>query len=73
VENYSQRPWAQRILDTCSDPEQAFENWMKRDYQFGKRIIQQASKLKYRVIIVDGTISIQELFNQVCNYLGLGS
>ena len=34
IQHYSQRDWVRPILDSCEDPDQAFANWMERDYLF---------------------------------------
>jgi 2-phosphoglycerate kinase len=36
--HYSQRGFIQEILGQCSDPQQAWANWMDRDEQFGRDV-----------------------------------
>lgn len=71
IYHYSQRPWIKDILKECDDPKQAFENWMERDYLFGQEILQQASILRYGVIIVDGSKDMDVQFTQVIEYYDL--
>lgn len=57
---YAKREWAPHIVKDCSDPQQAYENWMNRDIEFSKRINQQTNDLCLPILIVDGKQSIQE-------------
>lgn len=58
---YSQRgEWVQRILKQCTNPEQAFKNWMNRDVAFTKRIASSATCLGFRTLFVDGGRSIEK-------------
>jgi hypothetical protein len=65
IKYYSRRPFLHTILKECRDPEQAFENWMKRDHLFGLEIIRQANQYGYEVMIVDGSADIQEQFESL--------
>jgi len=72
VQHYGKRPWIKDILQTCADPQQAFDNWMMRDHLFGQEILRQAEAFGYRSIVVDGRQSIagqfaaiKDLFNLV--------
>lgn len=67
--HYSQRPWIKQILTECDDPEQAFENWMMRDHLFGQEILRQAKARHYRTLVVDGKLSIDDLYEQVKSHL----
>lgn len=71
VQHYQQRPWIHHILKECEDPKQAFENWMARDALFGQEILRQARIYNYRTIVVDGTRTIDEQYEQVKDYWGL--
>jgi len=73
VQHYRQRPWIHHILSECEDPEQAFENWMARDALFGQEVLNQAKTYEYRTIVVDGTCTVDEQYEQVRGYLGLAS
>lgn len=72
VYHYRQRPWIQPILRECKDAEQAFENWMKRDHGFGQEILRQAKARNYATIVVDGKQNMDEQYEQIKAYLGLG-
>ena len=65
LQHYSKRPWLQSILNECHDPKRAFENWMKRDELFGQEVTRQANAYGFRVIIVDGSVNIQEQFERI--------
>jgi len=71
ISNYRNRPWILPILSSCDDPEFAFNQWMKRDELFGKEVAQQARQQDYRVIEVDGSVSINDQFQQIIHLLGL--
>ena len=71
VHHYQQRPWITQILQTCDKPEQAFENWMERDHQFGQEILQQLQDYPYHSIIIDGTLNLDQICNVAEVYFGL--
>jgi hypothetical protein len=66
--NYAERPWIRSILDSCTNPQQAFENWMARDHRFGLEIIQQAQAFGYPTILVDGKKDKDALYQQVLEH-----
>jgi hypothetical protein len=68
---YSQRPWIREILAECRQPEQAFENWMRRDHLFGLEVLRQAEHYGYPTIVVDGTLGIAGRLEQVRSAYGL--
>lgn len=70
---YPLRPWIPSILAECRDPQQAFANWMARDFKFGELVREQAQALGYRCIVMDGSISPNELFSRVGAHYGLAS
>jgi 2-phosphoglycerate kinase len=72
IQHYSQRPWIQSILKECRDPQQAFDNWMKRDHLFGQELIRQANALNFPVIVVDGTVDIQDQLKRIKAQFRLG-
>lgn len=68
---YQQRgAWVQQILNQCSDPQQAFDNWMQRDMAFAKHIASQADHLNLKTLIVDGSRSIQENARRMEGHFG---
>ncbi len=71
LHHYQQRPWIHHILQDCEDPEQAFENWMLRDYRFGREVLRQAKVNHYQTLVVDRKQSVDELFENVKGYLRL--
>jgi hypothetical protein len=60
IEHYSRREWAKDIVKACSDPKQAFENWMERDIRFALEVRRQAERLGLRVLVVDGSQSPEQ-------------
>lgn len=71
LEHYGQRPWIKKILDSCTDPERAFANWMERDHRFGLAVSEQATAYGYRTIIVDGQKDEDTLYKQVIEHFNL--
>ncbi len=67
-QTYEKRPWIGGILNQCSDPEQAFRNWMARDVGFGEYVAETAVTQNYPVIHVDGTHTIAENAAQVARH-----
>jgi len=73
IEHYSRRPWIQSILKECRDPQQAFENWMRRDQLFGQELVRQANALNFPVVVVDGAVDIQGQLERIKAQFGLGN
>ena len=69
---YSQRPWIQGILKECRDPQQAFDNWMRRDALFSQEVIRQTEMSGFRTILVDGSVDIQTQFQAIQKQFRLG-
>jgi hypothetical protein len=68
---YRQRPWIQPLLAQCPDPEAAFTHWMARETLFATEVIAQARQLGYHWQIVDGSLSLAQIYGQVCTYFSL--
>lgn len=58
--HYAKRPWVPGQLATTSDPELAFDNWMRRDAGFARWLEAQVTNHDMRWIRVDGSLSIAE-------------
>jgi hypothetical protein len=71
IEHYSKRPWIKSILNSCKNPQQAFSNWMERDYLFGQEIIRQAPRYNYRYIIIDENSKVDDLYSMVKKHFSL--
>lgn len=71
-QHYSQCEWAKGGVQTCSDPEKAFHNWMERDIRFAAQVRHQAEQLKLRALVVDGTKSFEENTALAQNHFGFG-
>lgn len=70
-ENYAKREWIVEYLKGCSDPAQAFDNWMRRDVLFAQEALKQARGFGYASILVDGSHSIAENFDAVAGVFSL--
>lgn len=53
-EHYARRPWVNDVVKNCTDPRQAFDNWMERDIHFAHAVHAQAQERGLRVLVVDG-------------------
>lgn len=71
IEKYSQRGWVQDYLKDCSDPKQAFENWMNRDIEFALKVKEDAIQKGLEVIVVDGSKSLEENYEYVKAHFGI--
>ena len=69
--HYTQRPWIHGVLQHCSDPQQAFENWMNRDIAFAGHVASEARALGFRVIEVGGDVSLEDNARIVADHFGL--
>ena len=71
IKHYSKRAWIKDYLSSCSDKDRAFHNWMERDSIFAERVLEEAKKLEYFNIIVDGNQSINENYEVIENVFKL--
>jgi len=71
--HYSQRGFIKEILAQCRDPQQAWDNWMQRDEQFGHTVAADAANLGYTVERIDGQRSLEELTALVAAHFGLAA
>jgi 2-phosphoglycerate kinase len=71
--HYSQRGFIEEILSQCRDPQQAWDNWMSRDEQFGRQVAADARQYSFTVELVDGRRSIEELTVLAAAHFGLES
>jgi 2-phosphoglycerate kinase len=69
--HYAQRPWIADVLKACSDPDQAFTNWMARDSAFAEYVAATAKQHAVPLLWVDGTQTIAENAAWVAEQLGL--
>ncbi len=69
--HYSQRGFIQGILSQCRDPQQAWENWMDRDEQFGRAVAMDAMQRGFVVESIDGQRSPEELTQLAAAHFGL--
>lgn len=63
-------PWLQEILGRCSQPEQAFRNWMERDVGYARQVKKAANELDLSVIVVDGSESLNAIAERVRAHFG---
>ncbi len=59
------------LLRDCSDPEQAWENWMARDAGFARRVAADARRLGYKVIVINGARPFDDVYAVVVRHFGL--
>ena len=70
-EHYRQRPWVAGVLQDCSDPVQAFANWMARDEAFATYVTKTATAAGLPLLQVDGSRTIDDNAIWVATQLGL--
>jgi 2-phosphoglycerate kinase len=69
--HYPQRgAWVQWILNQCSDPAQAFANWMDRDVAFARWVERTCAEQGLTVLSVDGSVSIAVMAQRVADHFG---
>ncbi len=65
LRHYRKSQFRQEIINQCENKEKAFENWMKRDIEFGKIIVQEVKKNRLNLIMIDIENTINENVNEV--------
>lgn len=68
IDMYKQREWMHYVIGECSDPEQAFMNWMERDVQFTLKVKAMCNRFGYTCLVNDGTQSIEALIQEVATH-----
>lgn len=63
----------QAILDQCTDPVQAFENWMARDKLLAEWVAASAHALNLTVLTVTGRRTVGQNAEIVANHFGLAA
>lgn len=61
IYHYSKREWVPYVLAECSDPKKAFQNWMERDVQFAKEVMQRCADVNYQCLVNNGNLPIEKL------------
>ena len=69
--HYVRREWRHDVLRGCADPEQGWENWMARDAGFARHVTAEALGLGFRVVLVDGSRTVDEIYAEVVDHVGL--
>lgn len=62
---FSERGWVTRYLGGTSDPAKALENWLERDARFAQIVRDEAIDNEQNLIIVDGKMSLDEVYEKV--------
>lgn len=57
---YAKRSWIDEYLDSVSDKDAAFQNWMRRDDLLSETALADARRFGYPVYVVDGAEGLQE-------------
>ena len=71
--HYIQREWVPYVLEGTTNPEQAFENWMRRDILFAQMVRKEAVGLGYPSFITDGSQSEKQTAEEVARLLKLSN
>ena len=73
IEQYAKREWVPYVLQDSSNPQLAFDNWMKRDILFAQRCRTEAEKFSYPHLLTDCSRTIEEMAEQAADILGLSN
>lgn len=57
--------WVKKILTQYSDPEAAYERWMKRDAMFSRYVKEGAKRYGYDVLDITGRLDLQAIEKKV--------
>ena len=71
MHHYMRREWAKDVVKACTNPEQAFLNWMQRDIGFAQKVREEAIQRALQVLLVDGQRSLLENRELVEHQFGL--
>lgn len=71
VFHYRKRKWVPHVLEGCSYPEKAFENWMERDALFAGAVRKQCRCAGYRTLVTDGGRTADEMAKEAAVHFGL--
>lgn len=71
IHHYMHREWAKDVVKACTNPEQAFLNWMQRDIGFAQKVREEAAQRALQVLLVDGQRSLLENRELVQHQFGL--
>lgn len=71
LRHYAERDWVRPYLAGCPDPDAAFDNWMRRDVLFAGYVRTTAERFGGRVIVVDGSRSLDETVADVEQHFDL--
>jgi hypothetical protein len=72
-EAYAKRAWREEILRQCQDPEQAWQNWMARDVEYGRWIRASARHRGLSIMEVDGSRTVEHNARRVARCFRLDS
>jgi dephospho-CoA kinase len=71
IDQYNKRQWVEEYLSSCTDKKKAFSNWMERDFMFALSVLDQAKKIGYKTLIVDGGVNVEENLSIVERHFNL--
>ncbi len=71
ISHYRQREWIHFVLDGCSEPTKAFDNWMERDCLFAERVNRTCAENGYLSILNDGSVPVEDMIDTVAKHFGL--
>lgn len=69
--HYGQRAWRHDVLRATTDPDRAWENWMRRDAAFAKEVARQVTQIGGRLVTVDGSLGVDEIEQEVRDHFRL--
>ena len=69
LEHYRRRRWARDLVAGTDDPSSSFDTWMQRDIAYAELITAQARAYGLRIVVNDGTRSVDGLVATVSTML----
>ncbi|MBN2046876.1 MAG: hypothetical protein JW750_03435 [Anaerolineaceae bacterium] len=69
--HYSKREWIPMVLSECSQPEQAFNNWMDRDAAYSEWLRNEVIQSGYAHLVNDGSRGVEENAMLIAQHFGL--
>lgn len=70
--HYGLREWRHDVVVRTSDPERAWENWMRRDAAFAREVARHVTIFSGRLIVVDGSRALDAVEREVLDHFNLG-
>ncbi|TYB30466.1 MAG: hypothetical protein FXF47_09080 [Candidatus Mcinerneyibacterium aminivorans] len=71
LKHFKKRKWISHYLKGCTAPKKAYDNWMKRDIGFAKRVKNMAKKLDKNYFEMNDEIDKNKMYEKIISIFGL--